>query len=234
MAGCDWGLLGCRFTVQVVMSQGLHRTHPLPNPSLHLMLIDGQIQVLSLERKDATWHTARPVCNIYTACVDLKAALIPGAWASTLGSFLKQCRAGFIQCTHLDRDNAARFVVVRFAGVVPVQWVELRVGLITEGFTPHSAEVKMEAVHQEVNFDPGPPGLWTHCRSGTWDEGGAVHCAPRLILDESKEQWNKYRNENDNFCLGTIFSGWFQSVQLFKWGDCSRCRTISMKQSRSD
>lgn len=60
---------------------------------------------------------------------------------------------------HLDGDNAARFVVVWFAGVVPVQWVELRVGLITEGFTPHSAEVKMEAVHQEVNFDPGPPGL---------------------------------------------------------------------------
>lgn len=48
--------------------------------------------------------------------------------------------------THLDRDDAARFVVVWFAGVILVQWVELRVGLIAEGFIPHSAEVKMEAV----------------------------------------------------------------------------------------
>lgn len=68
---------------------------------------------------------------------------------------------------HLNRDDAARLVVVRLAGVVLVQRVELRVGLIAEGFAPHSAEVKMEAVQQEMNFDPGPPGLWTHCWSGT-------------------------------------------------------------------
>lgn len=77
----------------------------------------------------------------------------------------------------LHRDDAARFVVVRFAGVILVQWVELRVGLVAEGFIPHCTEVKMEAVQQELNFDPGPPGLWTHRRSRTQDEGGTVHCA---------------------------------------------------------
>lgn len=85
----------------------------------------------------------------------------------------------------LDRDDAAGFVVVRFAGVVLVQRVELRVGLVAEGFVPHGAKVKVEAVQQEVNFDPGPPGLWTHRRSRTRDEGGAVHRAARLVLEES-------------------------------------------------
>lgn len=94
-----------------------------------------------------------------------------------------QRNVDFIRGTHLHRDDAARFVVVRFAGVVPVQRVELRVGLIAEGFTPHCAEVKMEAVHQEVNFDPCSPGLWTHRWSGTYDEGGAVDCTARLILE---------------------------------------------------
>lgn len=75
-------------------------------------------------------------------------------------------------------------MVVRRAGVVLVQQVELRVGLVAEGFAPHGAEVKMEAVQQEVDFDPGPPGLWTHGRSGTQDEGGAVDCAAGLVLEQ--------------------------------------------------
>lgn len=78
-------------------------------------------------------------------------------------------------------------MVVWFAGVVLVQWVKLWVGLIAESFIPHSAEVKMEAVQQEVNFDPRPPGLWTHSRGRTQDERGAVHCAARLVLEESTE-----------------------------------------------
>lgn len=49
VAGPDRGLLGGRFAVQVVVGQGFHRTHPLPNPRLHLVLVNGQIQVLSLE-----------------------------------------------------------------------------------------------------------------------------------------------------------------------------------------
>lgn len=88
-------------------------------------------------------------------------------------------------CTHLNRDDAARFMVVRFAGVILVQRVELWVRLIAEGFIPHGAEVKMEAVQQEINFDPGPPRLWTHRRSQTQNEGRAVHCAVRLVLEES-------------------------------------------------
>lgn len=77
--------------------------------------------------------------------------------------------------------------MVRFAGVVLVQRVELWVLLIAEGFIPHGAEVKMEAVQQEMNFNPSPPGLWTHRRSRTQDEGGAVHCAARLVLEGSTE-----------------------------------------------
>ncbi len=88
-------------------------------------------------------------------------------------------------CTHLNRNDAARFVVVRFARVILVQRVEMRVGLIAEGFIPHGAKVKMEAVQQEINFYPGPPRLWTNRRSQTQNEGRAVHCATRLILEES-------------------------------------------------
>lgn len=73
-------------------------------------------------------------------------------------------------------------MVVRLAGVVPVQRVEPRVSLVAEGFAPHRAKVKVEAVHQEVNFDPGPPGLWTHRWGGARDEGGAIDHAARLIL----------------------------------------------------
>ena len=76
--------------------------------------------------------------------------------------------------------------MVRFAGVILIQRVKLWVGLVAEGFISHSVEVKMEAVQQEMNFDPGSPGLCTHCRRWTQDEGGAVHCAARLILEESK------------------------------------------------
>ena len=35
-----------------------------------------------------------------------------------------------------------------------------------------------------MNSDPGSPGLWSHCWCGTKDEGGAVHCAARFILQE--------------------------------------------------
>lgn len=57
-AGCDWRLLVRWFTVQVAVGEGLHWTHPLPYPSLHLMLVDGQIKVLSLERNDTKWCAA--------------------------------------------------------------------------------------------------------------------------------------------------------------------------------
>lgn len=87
---------------------------------------------------------------------------------------------------HLHGDDAARLVVVRLAGVVLAQQVEPRVGLVAEGLAPDGAEVKMEAVQQELDFDPGPPGLWAHGRSWTQDEGGAVHRAARLILEEKK------------------------------------------------
>ena len=59
VAGCDWRLLVRWFTVQVAVGEGLHWTHPLPYPSLHLMLVDGQIKVLSLERNDTRWCAAQ-------------------------------------------------------------------------------------------------------------------------------------------------------------------------------
>lgn len=79
--------------------------------------------------------------------------------------------------SHLNRDDVARFVVVRFARVVLVQLVELGVGLVAESFVTHGAKVEMEAVQQEVNFNSGTSGLWTHSGSRTQDEEGAVHRA---------------------------------------------------------
>lgn len=79
-------------------------------------------------------------------------------------------------------------MVVGFAGVNLVQWVEHRVGLIAESCISHSAEVKMEAVQQELNFDSGPPGLWTHRWGRTQDQGGAVHFAARFVLEPVKER----------------------------------------------
>lgn len=73
-------------------------------------------------------------------------------------------------------------MVVRFAAVVLVQRVEPRVGLVAEGLGSHGAEVKVEAVQEEVNFDPGPPGLRAHGWSRAQDEGGAVHSAASLVL----------------------------------------------------
>lgn len=48
LAGHHRGLLGWRLTVEVVMGQGLHRAHPIPDQSHHLLLKDGQVQVLPL------------------------------------------------------------------------------------------------------------------------------------------------------------------------------------------
>lgn len=79
--------------------------------------------------------------------------------------------------SHLNRDDAARFMVVRLAQVVLVQLVELWVGLVAERFVTHGAEVEVEAVQQEVNFNSCSSGLWAHSRSRTQDEEGAVHRA---------------------------------------------------------
>lgn len=92
-------------------------------------------------------------------------------------------------------------MMVWFAGVVLVQLVELRVGLVAEGFTPHGAEVKMEAVQQEMNLDPGSPGLWTYRRGRTRDEGGAVHCAARLVLGGKQSILEKYQLVQKTFNL---------------------------------
>ena len=89
-----------------------------------------------------------------------------------------------LQVTHLNRDDAAWFVVVRLARVVPVQLVELWVEFIAKGFLSHRAEVKMETVQQEVDFHPGPSGLWPHSRGRTQHERGAVDCAARFELTE--------------------------------------------------
>lgn len=51
-AGCDRRLLGWWYTVQVVMCEGLHQTQTLPDPSLHLLLVHGEIQELSLKQED--------------------------------------------------------------------------------------------------------------------------------------------------------------------------------------
>lgn len=75
-------------------------------------------------------------------------------------------------------------MVVRLAGVVLVQLVELGVGLVAEGLAAHSAEVEVEAVQQEVDFNPRPSGLRTHSRRRTQDEEGAVHRAAGLVLSK--------------------------------------------------
>lgn len=96
-------------------------------------------------------------------------------------------------------------MVVWFVGVILVQWVKLWVGLIAEGFIPHSGEVKMEAVQQEVNFDPRPSGLRTHRWCWAQDERGAVHFAARLVLEERTVKW-----------LKTHVERWW--AHLFHWG----------------
>lgn len=87
--------------------------------------------------------------------------------------------------TDLHGDDAAGFVVVGSAGAVAVQGVQQRIGLIAEGLVSHRTKVEVEAVHQEVNFDPGSPGLRTHGWGGTGDEGGAVDRAESLKLQGS-------------------------------------------------
>lgn len=52
LAGHHRGLLGWRLTVEVVMGQGLHRAHPIPDQSHHLLLKDGQVQVLPLDHNN--------------------------------------------------------------------------------------------------------------------------------------------------------------------------------------
>lgn len=93
--------------------------------------------------------------------------------------------------TDLHRDDAAGFVVVGPARAVAVQGVQQRIGLIAESLVSHCTKVKVQAVHQEVNFDPGPPGLRTHCWGGAGDEGGADDRAKSLKLQGSE---NSCRN----------------------------------------
>lgn len=152
--------MGGRLAVQVIAREGFHHAHALPDPSLHLLLVDSQIQVLPLKRG---------VVNLDRI-------------GSTLYPWEEIC------LTDLHRDDAARLVVVRPAGAVAVQRVQQRVGLITEGLAAHRTEVKVEAVHQEVNFDPGPPGLGTHGRCGTGDESGAVDRAESLKLQRGEKK----------------------------------------------
>lgn len=81
-------------------------------------------------------------------------------------------------------------MVVRLALVIPVQRKQPWVGLISEGFATHGAEVKMEAVQKEVNFDPGHRGLWTHSGSRTHDESGVYHFAAGFMLSGRKGSFN--------------------------------------------
>ena len=121
--------------------------------------------------------------------VSLRDQLMPYGH-STSGPYSKQncdsLKSHIIhQTTHLHGDDAARFVVVGFAGVVLVEGVELWVGLVAEGLGPHCVEVKMEAVQQEVHLDARLPGLGAHRRRGTQDERRAAHCAARVILGDT-------------------------------------------------
>lgn len=104
-----------------------------------------------------------------------------------------------VPITHLDRDDAAGFVMVRLAGIIPVQLVERGVELIPKGFLTHGVEVKMKAVQQEVNFDPCINGLRAHGWGRAQDEGGAVHRAARLVLEESTGEVKK------KIILGCVF-----------------------------
>lgn len=97
--------------------------------------------------------------------------------------------------------------MVRFVRVIAVQHVELWVGFIAECFIAHIVEVKMKTVQQEMNFDPRSPGVRSHSRRRAQDEGGAVHCTTRLILelglDRRKKEYDKYlfvENKKVDFC----------------------------------
>lgn len=61
--------------------------------------------------------------------------------------------------TNLHRDDAAWLVVIWLGRVIAIQWIKLWVGFIVEVVNPQRGEVKMEAIHQEQNFDLCPPSL---------------------------------------------------------------------------
>lgn len=46
----------------------------------------------------------------------------------------------------LHRDDAARFVLVGFAGVILVQWVQPGVELVAESPAAHRVEVKVQVI----------------------------------------------------------------------------------------
>ena len=77
--GRDRGLLGRRLTVQVAVGQRLHRAHPLPDQSHHLQLVDGQVQVLPLDREETHGVTCLSQCPPFTVDVR-RCSVVLGLW----------------------------------------------------------------------------------------------------------------------------------------------------------
>ncbi|TNN36379.1 hypothetical protein EYF80_053463 [Liparis tanakae] len=127
-----------------------------------------------------TEHTPAPT-RASTSCLWMARSRF-SPWAARRETEMSETTKGRRAGVRRDSHDAAGLVVVRLAAVVVVQRVEPRVGLVAEGLGPHGAEVEVEAVQEEVNFDPGPPGLRAHGGSRAQDEGGAVHGAASLVL----------------------------------------------------
>lgn len=53
--------------------------------------------------------------------------------------------------TDLQLDEAARVVAVRLQGVLLVQWLQNRAGLVAEGLRAQSVEVEAQTVQQKLH-----------------------------------------------------------------------------------
>lgn len=113
------------------------------------MLIDCKIQIFPLQRQNQTFNLY--ICIVFVLNFSRFLSKVSGRSCLTEG-------------TNLHRDDAARLVVIWLGRVIAIQWIKLWVGFIVEVVNPDRGEVKMEAIHQEQNFDLCPISLRAHCR----------------------------------------------------------------------
>lgn len=95
------------------------------------MFIDGEIQIFSLQKQDATFNLCY-VCIVFLYFNYLEPQILVSFFKNkVIGRF------SFTENTNLHRDDAARFVVIWFGRVIAIQWVKFWVGFIAEDIHPH-------------------------------------------------------------------------------------------------
>lgn len=57
-----------------------------------------------------------------------------------------------------------------FAGVVLIEAMKNRIGLVTEGAVADVLKLKVEVIQEEMHSDASTQGLGPHLRSGTQDQ----------------------------------------------------------------